>query len=280
MRMLIRFGLALALLALAPRAEAAGPLRFLVCQPGGPALAPEQEKVLDALYRYLERKTDLTDRRIEGIYAHTREACDEALKSEPAVIFPSLPMFLELRRTMDLQAVAQLEVDGRLRDRFYLMVRADDQLTAPALAGRRVVGTHLYSTSFVGEVALSGLVDPASLELVPEKRALRGIRAVIRKKADAVLLDGFQFRALQGTAFEKKLKVAHASPEVPTPPIAVVAGRAPSGFGTKLARALVDMAKDPDGQRVLKLFRIEGFAIPKPRTYAQLGSRSTTTTAR
>lgn len=273
--MLSPLGLVALLTLASPTHALSGPLRFAICQPGGPDLAPEQQKVLEALYRYLERETGLREGLIEGLYTNTHAGCDEALATSPAVVFPSLPLFMELRRTLDLQAVAQLQVDGRLRDRFYLMVRVEDDLTAPTLAGRRLIGTHLHSTRFVGEIALSGLVDPRAIKLIPEKRALRGIRAVVRNKADAVLLDGFQFRALQGTAFEKKLKVAHVSREVPTPPVAVVAGRAPAGFGTKLARALVDMDKNPEGQRVLKLFRIEGFAIPEPRTYAQLEARLT-----
>lgn len=268
---LIRMSLVAGSLAVVGPAYAASePLRFVICQPGGPDLAREQQEVLRALYRYVERRTGLPEGGIEGIYTHTRAGCHRALKRAPSVVFPSLPMFTELRRTLDLEAVAQLQVEGRVRDRFYLMVRTDDEVTAPSLSGRRLVGTHVYATRFVGEVALSGLVDLATVELVPVKRVLRGIRAVIREKADAVLLDGFQYRALQATAFAKKLKVVHVSREVPTPPVAVVAGRAPAGFGARLARALVDMDRNPEGQRVLKLFRIEGFAIPEPRTYAQI----------
>lgn len=269
------FGLALGLTMLVPEgaALAGQPVRFLICQPGGPDLAKEQKVVVERLYRYLEKKTGLTEGQIEGVYTNTRKECERALKTEPTVFFPSLPIFMEYRRSMNLEAVAQLKIDGKVRDHFYIMGKKGSGLTLEALAGKTLTGTHLDSMKFVDDIIFDRRVKLSDIKLVKAKRGLRAIRKVLRGKADVVLLDGTQYRALQGTRFEGKLELLHTSKDVPTPPISIVTKRAPKGFGRKLAQALTSMVADPEGQSVLRLFRIEGFAVPKPQTWAQLEAR-------
>ncbi len=254
-------------------AGAAEPVRFLICQPGGPDLAKEQKVVVERLYRYLEKKTGLAEGQIEGVYTNTRKACEKALEKKPTVLFPSLPIFMEYRRSLGLEAVAQLQIDGKVRDHFFIMSAKGSGLTLEGLAGKTLSGTHLDSTKFVADIVFDGRVKLSEVKLKRERRGLRAIRSVLRGKADAVLLDGTQYRALQGTRFEDKLEVVHVSKDVPTPPVSILKGRASKGFGRKLARALTAMVADPEGQSVLRLFRIEGFAVPKPQTWAQLEAR-------
>lgn len=269
------FGLALGLTVLSSGgvATAGEPVRFLICQPGGPDLAKEQKVVVERLYRYLEKKTGLAEGRIEGVYTNTRKACEKALKDKPTVFFPSLPIFMEYRRSMGLEAVAQLKIDGKVRDHFYIMAGKGSGLSLEGLAGKTLTGTHLDSEKFVDDIVFDGRVKLSEVKLEKERRGLRAIRNVLRGKADAVLLDGTQYRALQGTRFEGKLELVHTSKDVPTPPVSIVKGKGPKGFGRKLAEALTAMVADPEGQSVLRLFRIEGFAVPKPQTWAQLEAR-------
>lgn len=254
-------------------AHAGQPVRFLICQPGGPDLAPEQAAVVERLYRYLEKKSGLEDGQIQGVYTNTRSSCEKALADKPTVFFPSLPIFMEYRHSMGLEAVAQLQIDGKVRDHFYIMSLKGSGLTLEKLAGKTLTGTHLDSMRFVDDIIFDGRVKLADIKMAPERMGLRGIRNVIRGSADAVLLDGTQYRALQGTRFEDKLELLHTSKDVPTPPIAIVKQRAPKGLGRKLGAALTAMVADPEGQSVLKLFHIEGFAVPKPQTWAQLEAR-------
>lgn len=254
-------------------AYAAKPVRFLICQPGGPDLAKEQEVVVERLYRYLEKKSGLQDGQIQGVYTNTRKACEKALTDKPTVFFPSLPIFMEYRRSMGLQAVAQLQIDKKVRDHFYIMTAKGSGLSLEKLAGKTLTGTHLDSMRFVEDIIFDGRVKLADIKMAPERMGLRGIRNVIRGRADAVLLDGTQYRALQGTRFEAKLELLHVSKDVPTPPVAIVKSQAPKGLGRKLGAALTAMGADPEGQGVLKLFQIEGFAVPKPQTWAQLEAR-------
>lgn len=253
--------------------QASPPIRFLICQPGGPDLAKDQQAVIERLYRYLERKTGLASGQIVGVYTNTRAACEKELKTPPTVFFPSLPIFMEYRKRLKLKAVAQLQLQGRTRDNFYVMAQKGSGLTLDQLKGKTLVGTHLDSQQFMADIVLEGRVKLADVTLKSERLGLRAIRAVTRGRADAVVLDGTQYRALVGTRFEKSLELIHTSKDIPTPPIAVLSDCPLAGFGRKLARALVGMGTDPDGEAVLGLFRIEGFVIPAPKTWAQLEAR-------
>ena len=262
-----------AVISTAGSAHAAEPLHFLICQPGGPELSQEETAVMDGLFRYLEGKMQLAEGRLQGRYANTTRACEKALASKPAVIFPSVPIFVEKRRALSLVPVAQLRINGRTRDHFYVLTRAGSELELSGLAGKTIMGTHLDSPRFLTDGVFAGRLKPEQLKLVPVKRALRGIRRVIRGKADAVVLDGTQYRALEGSRYLKKLKLLHTSELVPTPPVTVVEGRVSESFGEKLGQALVGMAKDAEGRKVLKTFRIEGFESTSPQLWANLEAR-------
>lgn len=257
-----------------PAEAAKAPVKFLICQPGGPDLAPEQQQVLEQLFRYLERKTGLsaTNGSIEGVYTNNWDDCEKQLKRNPNIIFPTLPIYLELNRTLGLTPVAQLRINDRVQDNFYVMVKKDSTLTVEGLEGKTITGTHLGCQAFTEQVALGGKVALGKVKLQPEKLGLRAIRKVMRGKADAVILDGFQYRNLKGTSFGKNLKPIHVSSDVPTPPVAVVTDRMGKGAVADLQNALVNMHKDPEGQSVLKLFRIEGFAAPEANAYGKLQS--------
>lgn len=254
-------------------AHAAEPLRLLICQPGGPQLAEEQQSSIETMYRYIERKTGLSEGRIQGRYTNDREECVDAL-GQTAIVIPSLPIFLEHKDKYGLVPVAQLKVNGKIEDHFYVLVDGESSIKSISdLKGKKITGTHLGSNRFVLDIVLEGKLAKGDLVLKPKRFGLRAIRAVTKGKADAVLLDGTQYRALAGTRFEKDLRVLHTSKALPTPPITVVAKAIPAGFGAKLGRALVGMTNDPEGQRVVQLFGIEGFELTAPKTWASLEKR-------
>ncbi len=248
-------------------------MRFLICQPGGPDLRPEQQAVVDRLYRYIEAQTGLEAGRIEGVYTNDRAKCLAELEKKPAVLFPSLPIFLEFKSKYGLEPVAQLKQQGKVEDHFYVLVAKDTSFGFGDMKGKKLTGTHLGSKRFVYDVVFDKKLSPKELSLAPQRLGLRAIRNVVKGKADAVLLDGAQYRALQGTRYEKKLRLLHASGPHPTPPITVLEGRAPRGFPEALGAALAAMKSDATGREVLEMFHIEGFARPGPRAFASLEAR-------
>lgn len=263
---------ALFVLAAAPAAAAEKPVRFLICQPGGPDLRPEQQAVVNSLYRYLEKKTGLAEGRIQGTYTNDRDTCIAEVKKGPAVLFPSLPIFLDFEKPHRLRPVAMLKIGGKVEDHFYLLASKKTKFGVGELAGKTITGTHLGSERFVRDVVVEGEAGK-TVKLVPQRLGLRAIRNVIKGKADAVLLDGSQYRALAGTRYEKKLRVLHAAGPLPTPPVSILDGKAPAGFAKALAAALFAMRSDATGRDVLEMFDIEGFAAPAPKAYASLQAR-------
>jgi ABC-type phosphate/phosphonate transport system substrate-binding protein len=263
-----------ALLSAPAIAEAEAPLRLLICQPGGPDLAVEQQSVIDKMYRYIERKTGLEKGRISGLYTNDRKVCLAELEKGVAIVIPSLPLYLEHQDQYGMVPVAQLELNGKVEDHFYLLVANDSPLKTTAdLAGKTIVGTHSGCARFVLEIVLMGKVSKTNVTLVEERLGMRSVRKVAKGEAHAVLLDGAQYRRLAGTQFEKKLRVLHTSDPLPTPPVVVVEKNVPSGFGPKLGRVLVGMTSDPEGQEVVRLFGVEGFELPGPNTWASLEKR-------
>lgn len=273
--MRIRFALVVAAALLLPAAASAKQpaVRFLICQPGGPDLRAEQQATVERLYRYIETKTGLEKGRIEGLYTNDRAKCLDELAKKPEVFFPSLPIFLEMKARYGLRPVAQLELEGKFEDHFYLVAATDTTFTIDEIAGRTLTGTHLGSKRFVLDVVLDKKVADDAVKLQPERLGLRAVRKVVKGRTDAVLLDGSQYRALQGTRYEKKLRLLARVGPTPTPPVAVLAGEAPRGFPEALGAALVGMKNDDVGREVLEMFDIEGFGRPGPRAFASLEAR-------
>lgn len=254
-------------------ALASEPIGFLVCQPGGPKLSKSQTEVMDQLFRHLEKKMALENGRLQGRYENSKRGCDKAIAEKPGVLFPSVPIYLESKQTLKLKPVAQLRVNGKTRDNFYVLAKADTKVEVSGLAGKTIMGTHVGSPRFVSDVVFQGRLKPDQLKLKVQKRSLRAVRRVISGRAAAVVLDGEQYRALEGTDFGKKLRLVHTSPAVPTPPVTVVPGRVPEGFGRRLGEALVSMRDDPEGRKVLETFKIEGFDSTSLQQWAQLEAR-------
>ena len=254
-------------------ATAAEPIGFLICQPGGPDLTEEQTKVMDRLFRHLEKKLSLAEGQIRGQYANDKKACDKALAAKPAIIFPSVPIFIEKKNALKLEPVAQLRLDGKTHDNFYVMTQADNKISVSDLAGQTVMGTDLGSPRFLSDAVFAGELKAAQLKLKPTKRALKGIRRAASGRVGAVVLSGTQYRSLKTSRYFKKLRLIHTSPPLPTAPVTVVRGRISADFGRRLGKALVGMSADADGRKVLETFQIEGFEATSRQQWAQLEAR-------
>lgn len=257
--------LSVAVAAGAPAEAAPEALTLLICQPAGPELKAEQQHMLDGLYRYLEKKLGLHVGGVSGIYETDLERCREELKKQPAILMPSLPLYLELEKARELIPVAQPVINGATEDRYYLMARKGSAASLATLKGKAIAGTAVDGRDLLARVVFEGKLGAApSIQLKHHRLALRAIRATVKGQAEAVLLDGIQYRALKGTRFEHKLEVVHVSEPVPYAPIAVVRARVPDQFAERLGRALAEMSGDADGRAMLNVFGVERFQPAKP----------------
>lgn len=251
---------ALLLLGLALPA-AAGP-RLVFVKPGGPGSTEKAQQVMDDFAAALG---------IEGAAATYFNETEAALafidEQQPAFGIVSLDFFLSQRKKLKLEPLALTRPGGRTTQRWSLLVPADSTLTLDGLAGKRVAGTGLGDDRFVSAVLLGGRYDAArELKLVRSRSPLRAIRAVLRGKADALLLDQDGAESLgKLKRYAAKLKVAHTFGPLPAAPVVRIGGR---GDADALVAALLKLDSQAKGKKLLETFKLAGFARMKPKSYA------------
>lgn len=265
--------LAAALATLPALAHAGSPdhLSFVVCQLGGPELELHEQTVIRDFYRYVGKKLGMAEGSIDGTYHTKRAGCLAALAKAPEVLMLSLDMFLEQRKALSLEAIAQVDLEGGTSSRFYLLTTTDGPSSLTELRGKPISGTNLHNPAFVARVIFGGKLGmPAELTLKPEKLGLRAVRSVIRGKATAVLLDESQYKAIRGTPFESKLRLVFTSEPLPNAPVAVAKTRVAEGLSKRLGDVMMQMNSDKNGQELVKTFGIKGFVKPAPGTWKTL----------
>jgi len=235
--------------------------QLLFVQPGGPG---STEKARPAMADFAAA---LALGPIKATYFNrTAEALRHIEKTKPAFGIVSLDFYLAHRKALELVPLARARPGGRSTTTYTLLVRKSDTLRLDGLVGKRITGIHLSDPRFVSAVLLRGRYDAArQLKLIPARSALRAIRAVIRNKADVVLLDQDATLSLkQLPRYASQLVAIHTTAPLPSAPVVRIAGR---GAGVKLTDALLRLDKQPKGKTVLKTFKLAGFAAIKPGTY-------------
>ncbi len=262
----IVFALAATMLS-APAHAATESLQFLICQPGGPELQEKEQTVIRDFYRYFGKKLAMKEGAITGNYFNRRAKCIEALDENPSIVMLSLDLYIERADDLKLLPIAQIDADGTT-SKYYLMSGLEGPSTLAQVRGKPIAGTHLSNPKFVARVVFDGkLGTPNELVLKPQNLGLRAVRNVIRGRAAAVLLDAQQYRAIDGTPFQKKLKLVYESEPLPNAPVAVSSTRIDAKLAGELSKLLTTMNTDPNGQALVKTFGIKGFVKPAPKTW-------------
>lgn len=274
-KMLPRFLLTLFLVLvgfLEPVMAGNGPLRFGVT----PAILHDQYMTMAAFRQYLERKTG----RVVQMVPRNRygEMLDLVKHREVEFAWVSAAPYVYARRFFRAQLVAVPIMNGQPSFRAYLIVPAEDRVTGGLLQleGRIFAYADPYScTGFVVpryELKAAGR-DPGSFfgRTFFTFGHKKSIRAVASHLADAAYVDSLVWDAL--SSLEPELtaatRIVARSREFGAPPIVATdnVGRADVAA---VRRALLDMAGDAEGMRVLKLLRMDGFAAGDPKAYAEV----------
>ncbi len=95
------------------------------------------------------------------------------------------------------------------------------------------------------------------------------IRAVASNLAQSGSVDGYVWEVMRELEPElvSRTRVMHRSQWLGFPPIATSRKSADTGKTHALQAALIGMANDPQGRRVLDMLKLTGFAMPKERVY-------------
>ena len=240
-------------------------LLFLICQPGGVPLSEEEQAQVRQL---AERLAPQLGVQLTARYESTDRGCAEALAAGPAVVMPSLRVFLEQAPAKGWRPVVVPRLLGDAAASFHLWGPAGTGPGLGGLAKLRLTGTDL-APQFLERIIFHEKPGP----LLPEALALRAIRAVKKGAADRVLLDEAQHRALLGSPLAVGLTEVWTSERLPAAPIVVVPGVGPASLESKLRAALLGLAGEKSGQQLLQAFGLLGFEEAAAGVYRPLTER-------
>jgi hypothetical protein len=199
---------------------------------------------------YLDRMVALAAKQngwasVNGKYFTNRAAAEAFIKAEtPHFGILSLPAFLALRRAHQLDVIGKVEVSLAGGRRYYLISETADDLTG--CKGRRLATDHADDARFIDTVVLGGEVKLADFTLVPTRRPLQTIRAVLTGQARCALIDDAQKDQLDHLRSKDGVHTVWESAELPPMPV-VAFPAAPEAerttFKTKLDRVCEDDGK-------------------------------------
>ncbi|MGE0707026.1 MAG: phosphate/phosphite/phosphonate ABC transporter substrate-binding protein [Planctomycetota bacterium] len=278
----------------APRPEAVGTDRFLVCYPNAPGTPRQAEPVMAKLGEYLG---DRLGRRVRPSYFNELSAAEAWLAQEPARYgIVTLDLYLRWHRSKRLTVLAHAERSGASTERYHLLVpkAGPEQELADLLKlprAPRIWSSHLDDPRFAGRVVFQGRltvkevqreekVIPAlttgQVRVVSTTKTLGAVRRMLAgqpylgQPVDAVLVDDTAWAGLQKLSrFKDVLRVLYASPALPTP-VVVSLGDVPAAEAERLGKVVVAMKQEQEGQAILSTLQATGFSAPQRDALAAL----------
>ncbi len=239
----------------AKRALAAGALLFALrpaLSPGGgtiPIVVLKEHGVGNqALAQpYLDRMVALAAKQngwagVNGKYFTKRAAAEAFIKAEtPHYGILSLPAFLALRGAHQLDVIGKVEVSLAGGRRYYVISKTADDLTG--CKGQRLATDHADDARFIDTVVLGGTVKLADFTLVPTRRPLQTIRAVLTGGAACALIDDAQKDQLDHLRSKDGVRTVWESSELPPMPV-VAFPAAPEAERTTFKKKLDEVCED------------------------------------
>lgn len=199
---------------------------------------------------YLDRMVALAAKQngwagVNGKYFTKRAAAEAFIKKEtPHYGILSLSAFLALRRAHQLDVIGKVEVSLAGGRRYYLISETADDLTG--CKGRRLATDHADDVRFIDTVVLGGEANLADFTLVPTRRPLQTIRAVLTAEAVCALIDDAQKAQLDHLRSKDGVRTVWEGAELPPMPV-VAFPAAPEAERTAFKKKLDGVCED-DGK--------------------------------
>jgi hypothetical protein len=158
------------------------------------------------------------------------------------------------QKTLGLKVIAKIEVNGRSEEIYSVVTRKDGPSTLSELVGKKVEGAVVHNEKYVYNVLLDQELKPGQLTLESQKRPLKSLRNVVRKKSAAAIVDQSVVDHLGELPFANEIQVIYATKPVPSA-LVVVMGDGKKQTA-KLKSMLVGMCKQPDGRELCQTLTI------------------------
>ena len=172
---------------------------------------------------YLDRMVALAAKQngwagVNGKYFTKRAAAEAFIKAEtPHYGILSLPAFLALRGGHRLEVIGKVEVSLAGGRRYYVISKTAEDLTG--CKGRALATDHADDARFIDTVVLDGEVKLADFTLVPTRRPLQTIRAVLTGQAVCALIDDAQKAQLDHLRSKDGMRTVWEGAELPPMPV-------------------------------------------------------------
>jgi ABC-type phosphate/phosphonate transport system substrate-binding protein len=254
--------IALTVLCLLPAAAAlAGPHDVVVhvTRMGGDSAAAKP--YLDKLLRYLESQAGWPAGSAKGSFTLTRKEMTSYISSaEPGIGMIESHAYIELRKSLKLEPIVQVESKDLVSDKFHLVVKDPAVKEIADLKGKRLWTTLADYPGYLSKVVLGGQVQAAShFEIKQIGQALKGVRGVLRGDCDATILDDDQLAKAREMEGGNDLRVVHSSERLPHIPIVIIGAGMPAAERAALAKVFTGLCGTDKGAAICKEMHIERF---------------------
>lgn len=218
---LVIAALALITLAQTPSARAGEPVKFVALLEGGVGGGAQAQGYVDQLVTGFAKRCGWPG--AASLYTNSRDRALEYMSAEhPSFGLFSLGAYLALVDEHKLTVVGVAEAK-RAGGRQYFVVAKQGSSLADC-TGQRLASNHAEDPLFIDHVVLAGAAHLADFTLVPTRRPVQTLKAVIRDEARCALIDDAQKETLASVEGGAELKVLWASAELPGIPIVALAG--------------------------------------------------------
>lgn len=216
---------------------------------------------IDRFAAHIEKETGFPKGSLKGRFLSSKKEAQAYIDTQKpgfAVLEPWL--YLELRKSSKLEAIAQVESKDLNSPRLHVIVKDPALKSLDDLKGKRV-WTHLAdSPVYLSRIVLDGK-EPAETRFALKQTgaAMKAVRAVLRGEADAAIVDDEQLESAKKLEGGATLRAVYASP--PLPPVLVVlfTGNAAAADKKPLVKALLEMCGTQAGADICKEMHIGKF---------------------
>lgn len=207
---------------------------------GNQALA---QPYLDRMVALAAKQNDWTG--ANGKYFTSRSAADSFIKStKPHYGILSLPAFLAMRKSYDLDVIGRVSVSLAGGRRYYVISKT--ATTLDDCKGQTLATDHADDERFIDAIVFGGKLKLDDFKLQPTQRPLQTIKAVMTDKAHCALIDDAQKDQLDHLHDKDTVHKVWESAELPPMPV-VAFPAAPKAERERFKRNLSAVCDD-EGQ--------------------------------
>lgn len=266
-RLLIGYGLAL-LFGMHGAFAAPATDTVVVCYSGGSVSQADANAAMGAMLRVVERVGQWPSGHFVSAFTVSTPECRGLLSArKPGFAIMPLGVYLDRRRSDHWIPLVQPRIDGRLAERYRLVVRKGTFASLAAVKGHTVGGTVLDDLEFLSRIVFAGQVDASSFLLRPSNQGIRALRSLDRGELDAVLLNEQQYNGLGALGLASPLDVVFTSQEIPLLGLAADGVKSTAEERSRFAKSLETMCNDAEGKKLCDLFGISAFVPVNAKAY-------------